>query len=706
MKRTLLAAVCALVASTASLAQDDEKPDALEINTALVESVSASLVKVRYFERFDKGQSPPHEESVRIEFPHEEPGFLLEGGLVSTEDIMIHERFIDHIEVGFGDQILAATIVSYGIDQDGMLLKLEGSFTGAKPLTFNPDAEGPFFAAQYINTGLWGTSVSSLSTSANVRPGQSPFVAVPTQTLIVSSDGEALGITMTGELPTDGSWKGSPATWNAITDEHYQTLASSIADTANHVIPLAVVNFRSPRSQGSLFMGFGGTEEEVTQWTGNVVVIDERHALILAKFNPRTTARIERIRVFIPGGQPVEATFVGALKDWGAFVVELDRTVDVFARVNPAPINQLRDRLLITAEITVQGESRIQYVGREWLRNFSRGWQGMIFPVHWSINSYGFGYNNDASAQRFMFDLEGRLVAFPIERREKVTVDERGGGARVLAPASYVLDAVAQGHDAFDPDNRPLNERQENRIAWLGAELQGLDQELARLYGVAELTRDGMIGAVVTYIYPNSPATMMGLEQGDIILRVHAEDQPRPLEVAVEEDYSSNRDGYWAYIEDVPAQFFDRIPTPWPNVNNTFNQSLTNLGFGTSARLDVFRNGEMFTKPFTVTQSPDHYNATARFESESLGMDVRDMTFEIRRYFQLTEEDAGVIVSKLEPGEKAAVAGLKPYEIIIAVNDQPVTSVEQFETLIADQAELRFSVKRRDKGRVVKISIN
>ena len=328
----------------------------------------------------------------------------------------------------------------------------------------------------------------------------------------------------------------------------------------------------------------------------------------------------------------------------------------------------------------------------------------MIFPDHWSINNYGYGYENPT--QRFMFDLEGQLVAFPIERREKVTVDERRGGARVLAPASYVLDAVARGDDAFDPDNRPLSDREESRVAWLGAELQGLDQELARLYGVADLTRDGMIGAIVTYIYPNSPATTMGLEQGDIILRVHADNQPRPLDVAVEEDFSSFMDQYWADIETIPAQFFDRLQNHVPNVDNAFNQSLTKLGFGASAQLEIFRDGEMFTKPFEVAQSPDYYNAAARFESESLGMDVRDMTFEVRRYFQLTEEDAGVIVSKLEPGEKAAVAGLKPYEIIIAVNDQPVTSVEQFESLIADQTELRFSVKRRDKGRVVKISLN
>ena len=326
----------------------------------------------------------------------------------------------------------------------------------------------------------------------------------------------------------------------------------------------------------------------------------------------------------------------------------------------------------------------------------------MLFPEHWSVNPYG---PDQSGVKRFFFDTQGRLVAIPIERREKVTIEERwGGGGTLLSPAAYILAAAARA-DAFDPDNRPLGEDQENRLAWLGVELQGLDRELARLNGVSDRTQDGSIGAIGTYVYAGSPAERMGLEPGDILLRVHADGQPRPLELRIEGDFGM-MEAFWERIEQIPAQYFDQIPTPWPNVDNTFNQSLTNLGFGASARLEVFRNSEMFSEPFTVTQGPDHYNAAARFESESLGMDVRDMTFEVRRYFQLTEEDAGVIVSKLEPGEKAAVAGLKPYEIIIAVNDQPVISVEQFETLITDQPELRFSVKRRDKGRVVKITMN
>jgi S1-C subfamily serine protease len=81
------------------------------------------------------------------------------------------------------------------------------------------------------------------------------------------------------------------------------------------------------------------------------------------------------------------------------------------------------------------------------------------------------------------------------------------------------------------------------------------------------------------------------------------------------------------------------------------------------------------------------------------------MTYEVRRYFRKKPGDAGVIVAKIEPGSKASVSGLKPYEIITHINDKLVRSVEDFEKLIAGQSELRLAVKRMTRGRVVKIKM-
>ena len=584
-----------------------------------------------------------------------------------------------------------------------MLLRLSESLSGAQPLRFDLAAEEPYHALQYVNTGQWRAQVSALGSTVHRRADQTPFVSVPTQTLILTDRGEAVGLTMTGELPTDGSWKGSPTDWEMISVQEYEALSSRIADLAENVIPHAIVNFRSPRTQTAAMFRFGADESsDVTEWTGSAVVIDATHAIVLGKFKPRTTARMERIRVFLPDQGEVEASFVGSLKDWGAFVVELSRPVSLFVHPSPETITQHRNRLQIVAEVTVQGENRVQYVGREWMREFSRGWRGMLFPEHWSVNPYG---PDQSGVKRFFFDMQGRLVAFPIERREKVTVEERWGGGAVLSPASYILDAAALGDAALELDNRPLGEDEENRLAWLGVELQGLDRELARLNGVSDRTQDGSIGAIVTYVYTGSPAEHMGLEPGDILLRVHAAEQPRPLEVRVELDFGW-METYWENIEKVDPQAFDQIPTPWPNVDNAFNRALTDLGFGEKARLEFFRADQVRTEPFVVTQGPDHYTSSARFEFKDLGVDVRELTYEARRYFQLADDAPGVIISKLEPGEKAAIAGLKPYEIITTVNDEPVASVAQFEQLVQGHDELRFSVKRRNRGRVVKIRMN
>ncbi len=71
----------------------------------------------------------------------------------------------------------------------------------------------------------------------------------------------------------------------------------------------------------------------------------------------------------------------------------------------------------------------------------------------------------------------------------------------------------------------------------------------------------------------------------------------------------------------------------------------------------------------------------------------------------MTEEDPGVIVSKIEQGEGASVAGIKPFELIVAVNDEPVYTVKDFEKAIAKGGELRLSIMRMHLGRLVKIRV-
>jgi serine protease Do len=262
-----------------------------------------------------------------------------------------------------------------------------------------------------------------------------------------------------------------------------------------------------------------------------------------------------------------------------------------------------------------------------------------------------------------------------------------------------VLADVAKNVDA---QNAPLTEEQESRLAWLGVELQPLDRELARACGVSDLCNDGLAGAVVSYVYEDSPAAKQGIKQGDIVLRLHVQGQPKPIDVQIEP--SAWRGSFpWDRLDKVPEQYYDQIPPPWGSAETRFIRALTDVGFGKAFQAEFFRDGNTFSKEFTVVEGPGHYASAPKFKSEPLGLTVRDMTYEVRRYFQKKPGEPGVIVAMLVPGSKASVAGLKPFEIITQVNDQPVNNSKDFERLIKDQSELRLSVSRMTQGRVVKI---
>ena len=80
-------------------------------------------------------------------------------------------------------------------------------------------------------------------------------------------------------------------------------------------------------------------------------------------------------------------------------------------------------------------------------------------------------------------------------------------------------------------------------------------------------------------------------------------------------------------------------------------------------------------------------------------LDVRDHPNASKLY--LLDVDLGP-----ELGQRQTVAGLKPYEIITHVNDKPVTGPDQFAQLVKDQQELRFTVLRMIRTRLVKINMD
>ncbi len=731
--RRMLAVTAVLgAACTGTMAQ--EQPESLS-DAEIIERIAGSIVIVEHTFRYDNGEAPAPEppgmayrsaeaemESewatyITQERPAERQGFLIAPDLVLTVDPLVHPRFVERIEVRAGDQRVRAVPDAYALAENAMLLRLDGELEGVAPLEFDASAPGPYKAVQgRFSNGRWWLGATGVdSTMMAAQPGPRYHV-VPWPSVIVGADGRPLSACFDGGLEVDGSWKTAPQAWEWRSGEAFTGALARVRAAAQAALPRVELRFRSPSQQSpqNMYEWGGGYDEEITEWNGTGVLLDERRVLVLAQLKPKVTARLESVRVHLGDGREAPAAFVGSLRDYGAMIVELAESAPGAAVFSPRGIMDVEDELLVRSQVRVLGESRTSYEWQARLARMTRGFRNHMFGYFGDVSGEsqetGDGQEGPMS---FLFTLDGELAALPVMVREKVATasDWSGGGwsraeydATVIA-ASDLERILGSGDGAFDPDNRPLSEEEEHRLAWLGVELQAMDPDLARFNGVVEQTNGGSTGGIVTFVYRGSPAERAGLRVGDVLLRLHVEGQPRPLEVQVS-PYDMGWGGQFIEaLDQIDPEYFDQIPPPWGAAETMLTRALTDLGFGTPFAAEVFRDGDVLRPEFVVEEGPAHFGAAAKFKSEEAGLTVRDVTYEVRRFFQLSPEDPGVIVSKIEQGERAAVAGLKPYELIVSVNDEAVHSVKEFEEALAAGGEMRFGVKRLHVGRIVKMRL-
>ncbi|MCI0362705.1 MAG: PDZ domain-containing protein [Phycisphaerales bacterium] len=680
---------------------------------AIAETVLPSLARVEYTLQYDKSQEPygagwksrcpscgqyhasETDGVIADERPVETAGYVLSPTLVLTSDPLMHERFIKETIVRFGDFVSPAKPSAYCLNGNLMFLELEIPIAQAKPLKFDASRSGPYYTVNYTQAnGTWSVGVGSMPTTVTVGQDGRRYIAGESGALIVDGRGAAIGICQNDELPLDDSWKGAPSTWPQIDGPTLERMLGDFEAASSHALPRAHLYFRSPKSNLSPY-NYRSDEDSSTEWYGTGALLDESTILILANLKPDATARLERIRVHGPEGEAVSATFSATLKDYGAFLAKLDQPLSRPAKHSTASITDYRHALLLGAEVEVQGESRVAYYTHTRIPGFEVGWRRQIYPIATVEN-------------QFLFDREGALVAIPMMRRTKVTVErEWHNDSAELIPANHIRDLMAKLPDHIDATNVPLSEEEENRLAWMGVELQDLDAELARVNNVSALTRDGNIGALVTWVYEGSPAAQAGLEVGDILLRLHVAGHPKPLDVETGEEDMFGAGGFpWDRLDEVPEEYFDRIPKPWPPADNDLNQKLTRLGFGTAYSAELVRSGKPMSLNFTVVQSPAYYDSAPKHKSEELGLTVHDLTYEVRRYLQRKPDDPGVIIARIERGSRSSISGAKPYEVITHINDQPLMNVADFAQAIKAGGELRLSVKRMTRGRIVKINVD
>lgn len=178
--------------------------------------------------------------------------------------------------------------------------------------------------------------------------------------------------------------------------------------------------------------------------------------------------------------------------------------------------------------------------------------------------------------------------------------------------------------------------------AWLGITLQGLTKELAEYWGL-----DVKGGIIVSDVVKGSPAATAGLKTGDIIYAVNGE----PVTVDREENIS------------------------------IFQRKISEMGPGTAVKFSVIRHEgetpEKVTLAGTLEKAPLSATDAEEFEDNNLEFTARDLVFSdfLQRGLE-QNEISGVVVSKLERGGLASVAGLQLGDIIQRIGSTKISSVD------------------------------
>jgi serine protease Do len=186
------------------------------------------------------------------------------------------------------------------------------------------------------------------------------------------------------------------------------------------------------------------------------------------------------------------------------------------------------------------------------------------------------------------------------------------------------------------------------RRAYLGTQIGPLTQELSEQFGVPVES-----GALVAQVIGNSPAAKAGIKPGDIIIQFAEKKISHPRELTTEVE---------------KAKIGSKLP------------------------VTLLRDGKKMTLTVSVEQQPEGYglarddrqsepSQTERRSYEELGLELAPLTPEDADQLGVPS-DQGVLITSVERGSPANLAGLNPGTVIIEVNRQGVHSVEEFDAAL------------------------
>ncbi len=179
---------------------------------------------------------------------------------------------------------------------------------------------------------------------------------------------------------------------------------------------------------------------------------------------------------------------------------------------------------------------------------------------------------------------------------------------------------------------------------FLGIDLQDVDAGLAKSFGLPNFS-----GAIVTYVGEETPAAKAGLQAGDVIIAIN-----------------------------------DKEISSADNLRVTISQ----LRPGTEAKVKAIRNRAEKTFTATLGENPHLKNLPGKPNYPSHlapempmadaldGVQVATLDGEFRQQLRPPAALVGAVVTDVDNGSNSALAGLRPGDVIMEINQQSVADAE------------------------------
>ncbi len=178
---------------------------------------------------------------------------------------------------------------------------------------------------------------------------------------------------------------------------------------------------------------------------------------------------------------------------------------------------------------------------------------------------------------------------------------------------------------------------------FLGASTQDVTPPLGKLFRLPDVK-----GAIITDLLPKGSAEKAGLRRGDVVVRYDGK-----------EVLDAGRLRNWIAVAPI----------------------------GSKHRLDLIRDGKPLQADLIVQEAPRERARRAAVPTRAApshplsGLMVDELTPAMASQLGLTAT-AGVVVSDVEDGSQAELAGLMTGDVIVEVNHQPVTNLAVFQKLV------------------------